>query len=100
MKAALALLVLGLGIVGCSGDDTVTVQGPIVADPICEGAVGQFQMLTPDGFGLLVFVGTRAHVVLADGQRGGCADLALGTQVDVQGRLDGQTITAQTVRVR
>ena len=99
MKAPLAVLVLALVGVGCSGD-SVTVQGPIIGNPMCDGAVGQFQLLTPDGFELLVFVGSRARVVLADGQAGGCTDLAINMSVNVQGTLDGQTITAQTVRVR
>jgi hypothetical protein len=100
MKAVLAVLVLGLVGLGCSGDNTVMVQGPIIGAPTCDGALGQFQMLTPDGFGLLVFVGQHARVVLPDGQRGGCPDLAANMVVNVSGTLNGQTITAQTVQVQ
>jgi hypothetical protein len=101
VKAALVALALMLTLPGCSGDNIVTLSGAtIVSDPLCEGAVGQFQALDKSGFILLVFAGNRARIVLADGAPGTCADLMRDTAVDVTGVLDGQTITAQTVHVR
>ena len=99
MKTVMLALTLTLATAGC-GDDSVNVQpATIVNDPVCENGSGQFQLLAPGGALLLVFINSSTRIVLSDGSAGACTDLTKGAAVQVDGNLNGQTLTATTVRL-
>jgi hypothetical protein len=103
MKAALVALALALLVAGCGSDGVFIISftaGTIDGNPICRNNGGQFDLRDQGGLLLLVVITSNTSIVLGNGNRGTCNDLAANTPVQVRGPQQGNDITAQTVTVQ
>jgi len=100
MARALVIIVLLLTL-GC-GDGIIIFSvnlGVISGPPSCSGGGGRFNLQEQEGLLLVVILTSSSSIVLANGQRGTCADLAANDPVEVNGRRSGDQISAKTVTV-
>jgi len=103
MKAGLAALALALLLAGCGSDGVFIISftaGTIDGAPTCRNNGGQFDLRDQGGLLLLVVINGDTSIILGNGNRGTCQDLASNTQVQVRGPQKGTNITAQTVTVQ
>jgi hypothetical protein len=89
------------GLLGCGSTDLVNAApATIIDDPFCVEGGGTFNLLAPGGAVLLVYIGKSTTIRLADGSTGACTDLRREMTVFVRGTIDGQTLTAEKIRIQ
>ena len=103
MKAALIALALAWLLTGCGSDGVFIISfnaGTIDGDPSCRNNGGQFDLRNQGGLLLLVVITSDTSIILANGNRGTCNNLAANEHVQVRGPQQGTNITAQSVTVQ
>jgi hypothetical protein len=73
--------------------------GVVASEPICGNGNGRFDLRDQQGLILAVFIDSDTTILAADGHPAQCTGIALGDPVQVGGRREAGTISAQSVQL-
>jgi hypothetical protein len=72
-------------------------SGTVASEPICGNGNGRFDFRDQQGLILVVLIDSDTSILAANGRTAQCTDIAPGDQVQVGGRREASTISAQSI---
>jgi len=96
----IALLLASL--LAACGDGVVFFSvslGIVANEPICGNGNGRFDLREQQGLILVVLIDSNTRILAANGRTAQCTDIAPGAPVQVGGRRQATTISAQSVQL-